>query len=64
MAVEYVLDDRSRLVEGHVAILEYRHAAERVPSAMRIRLEIGRVESHLIELVLQVELGEQPDDSE
>ena len=59
-----VPDDRARFVEGDVAVFEHRHAAERVTRTMIVRFEIGWVEAHLIELILEVELGEQPDDAE
>jgi hypothetical protein len=63
VARHHVLDDRAGLVDRDVPVLEYGNAAQGVPLAVLVRLQILRVEGHLVQVVLEPQLFQQPDDA-
>ena len=54
--LEHVFDDGAGLVDVHVAVVEHGYAAERVAGAVFVRLQVLRMEGHLVDVVFEAQL--------
>ena len=63
MPLKHILDNCPGLINADVAIFQHWHSPQGVARPMFVRLQVFRVERHLVDVVRQLKFFKQPDDS-